>query len=123
MRTENMINLGMMIIFLGFVLIILGMAGMSFGQPGGFEGGGIILIGPIPIIFGTSAGAVIILVILAIILMLFAFLLPRFMFPRFIPYEAELIEEQALKNYTHCPRCGTILPRKAKFCMECGFQF
>jgi len=42
---------------------------------GGVRGGGVIMIGPIPIIFGTDVGALKIVVILVIVLMVIAALL------------------------------------------------
>ncbi|HDS45989.1 MAG TPA: DUF131 domain-containing protein [Methanomicrobia archaeon] len=46
------------------------------------RGGGVIMIGPIPLIFGSDAGAVKVAVILAIVVMLLAFAL--FYLPRWL---------------------------------------
>ncbi|WP_258083426.1 TIGR00304 family membrane protein [Thermococcus thermotolerans] len=59
---------GMGMILLGFLLVFIGTAVLALGGEGEVEGGGVIMIGPVPIIFGTGRG-VGIAVILAIILM------------------------------------------------------
>ncbi len=68
MRGELLIAGGIILIFIGFMMIFLG-ALMSAGEHGEVEGGGVIMIGPIPIVFGTQRGATLAM-ILAIILML-----------------------------------------------------
>ena len=55
---------GVILAFLAMVMIAVG------GRSGKMKGGGILLIGPLPIIFGTDRQSVKLLVILAIILML-----------------------------------------------------
>ncbi|ASJ11456.1 TIGR00304 family membrane protein [Thermococcus thioreducens] len=59
---------GMGMILLGFLLVFIGTAISALGGEGEVEGGGVIMIGPIPIVFGTGRGAGI-AAILAIILM------------------------------------------------------
>ncbi len=73
---------GILLIMLGFFLITFGM--MRSAQENGerdseheaggkkVKGGGVILIGPIPIVFGTDKKYALILMILAIVLMLLA---------------------------------------------------
>ena len=56
--------IGIILAFLAMVMIAVG------GRSGNMKGGGILLIGPLPIIFGTDRQSVKLLVILAIILML-----------------------------------------------------
>ncbi|WP_461865934.1 TIGR00304 family membrane protein [Thermococcus sp.] len=68
MRGELLIAGGIILIFIGFMMIFLGMIMSASGQ-GEVEGGGVIMIGPIPIVFGTQRGATLAMV-LAIILML-----------------------------------------------------
>ena len=62
-----MIVAGVAMIFIGFLLVFIGTLMMS-GEAD-VEGGGVIMIGPIPIVFGTQRGATLAM-ILAIILML-----------------------------------------------------
>jgi len=76
-------SLGLALIILGFIAIfiavfIMFIKGVSLrGKP---RGGGLIMIGPIPIIFGTDKETMKILLVLALALMIFAviiMLLPR----------------------------------------------
>jgi uncharacterized protein (TIGR00304 family) len=91
-----LIYAGMSLIFMGFILIVVGSIGSFlrdiFGKgtlktdesgPDGFKnhvrGGGIIMLGPVPIILGSDSGSVKALILLAIVLMaayfMFSFLL------------------------------------------------
>jgi uncharacterized protein (TIGR00304 family) len=55
MRTpENFLKLGVVITFIGFITVFLGVILTMLQNPEGSQMGGIILIGPIPIAFGTS---------------------------------------------------------------------
>lgn len=54
--------------FIGFLLIFIGTLVSAFGGEADVEGGGVIMIGPIPIVFGTGRG-VTIAMILAVVLM------------------------------------------------------
>lgn len=77
-----LIAAGILLIILGFFLITFGMMRSAreseerdTGQETGkkrVKGGGVILIGPIPIVFGTDKKYALILMILAIVLMLLA---------------------------------------------------
>jgi uncharacterized protein (TIGR00304 family) len=71
----GLISLGFVLIFLGMVLIMVGMLSEAV-RPKEVEGrgAGIVMIGPFPIIFGTDAESVKTVIILAIILILVAFL-------------------------------------------------
>lgn len=84
---------GVTLLFLGFILIIVGMLLMfyhAWKEAKGAEveegrtevkGGGIILIGPIPIVFGTDFGSLkfilVMAAILIIVLFIFLFFLPH----------------------------------------------
>ncbi|KXS41529.1 MAG: hypothetical protein AWU59_2054 [Methanolobus sp. T82-4] len=50
--SQKAIQIGILLIFLGFVLVFLGTI-LSAGDSGG-NFGGVLLIGPIPIAFGSS---------------------------------------------------------------------
>lgn len=77
-----LIAAGIILIILGFLLAAFGVmrsgeesAGPEGGQEtreGKVKGGGVILIGPVPIVFGSDKRYALILVILAIVLMLLA---------------------------------------------------
>lgn len=56
----------MVLIFTGFLLVFLGT--LMSASTAEVEGGGVIMIGPIPIVFGTGRG-VIIAMVLAVLLM------------------------------------------------------
>ena len=65
---------GILVILIGFILIFLGTA-LQASSKTEVKSGGVILIGPIPIIFGTDKGFIIVAVILAIILMVASYIL------------------------------------------------
>ncbi|WP_342305885.1 DUF131 domain-containing protein [Methanolobus sp. ZRKC5] len=50
--SQNLFNIGFTLIILGFVLVFVGLLVSAFSGAGEF--GGVILIGPIPIAFGSS---------------------------------------------------------------------
>ena len=51
MNSTNLASLGMLIIFAGFLVVIVGAV---LGAGGSTSSGGLILIGPIPIVFGSG---------------------------------------------------------------------
>jgi len=65
--------LGIVIIFIGFIIILLAVAKTMRG--GKVEAGGVVIVGPIPIVFGTSARATKMVLILAITLTILAIIL------------------------------------------------
>jgi len=67
----NYITIGIALIILGFFVLIIGT--LLNAEKGGVKGGGVILIGPIPIGFGTDRASMIIVLILAVILMLITY--------------------------------------------------
>lgn len=77
MRSEIVI-LGLLLVFIGILLIFIGiMAETLKAKEGGkseVRGGGVVLIGPIPIVFGTDVGAIKWVLILTIIVMILAIL-------------------------------------------------
>jgi uncharacterized protein (TIGR00304 family) len=69
----DLVLVGVAIIFAGFFVVFLGMVLSSKGNEEGgrkteVKGGGVILIGPIPIIFGSDARWASVAVVLAIVL-------------------------------------------------------
>ena len=116
-RLFGISSIGFGFILLGIGLIILGMilSSSGTGQSGQIQGGGVILIGPVPIIFGTNTAFLLPLIIIAIIFMVLMFLLPFIFRKMWIP---ELPEEM----YKACSFCGQIIPRSARFCHQCGNQ-
>lgn len=72
--------MGIAAVILGMVLIFIGTAFLSSGKTEGSENakvstGGVILIGPIPIIFGNDKSMVSIAVLGAVIVMIIAYIL------------------------------------------------
>ena len=62
---------GLVLVVLGFILAFVAvilLAIRSHAGDGGTRGGGVLLIGPIPIIFGTDRSSVKVLMILAMVL-------------------------------------------------------
>jgi uncharacterized protein (TIGR00304 family) len=81
-RGEYLITIGVLVIILGILLLLVGSVLLSSGKgeestksTSQIRGGGVVMIGPIPIIFGTDKGSVMVVVILAIILMVISYLL------------------------------------------------
>lgn len=67
-------ELGLLLIFLGFLVAVIGMAltflsGNRRDGKGKVAGGGLIMIGPIPILFGTEKKWVVLMAIMAIAVM------------------------------------------------------
>ena len=73
----SLFNLGLILIFVGFTLTVLSVLLLSLHgvKEGKMKGGGIVMIGPIPIIFGTDKESLKILIILGIVLVILVFAL------------------------------------------------
>lgn len=67
--TDLTLVLGLGLTVIGIILAVLVMISVTV-RSRGVRGGGILLIGPIPIVFGTDQQSVKLLIVLAIILML-----------------------------------------------------
>lgn len=72
---NTIITMGILVIFIGFILIFAGTALQTSGKTSDVKTGGVVLIGPIPIIFGSDKGIIVTAVIMAIILMILAYFL------------------------------------------------
>ncbi len=75
----DLVSAGIVLVVLGFGIILIAtiLSGRSSSGRGGVKGGGVVMIGPIPIIFGSDArwasiatGLAIVLVLLSLILTL-----------------------------------------------------
>ena len=77
---DQIVSLGVLMIVIGFVLTFVGALFSSFSGNGGsnVESGGVVLIGPIPIAFGSSGEAVKIAMFLALAVMVVWFLFTLF---------------------------------------------
>jgi len=84
----SLANIGFILIILGFVLAFIAVILLAFksrGTSGQTRSAGILLIGPIPIIFGSdkqSARVLMVLTILLIAIVLIFMLLPNFLLSR-----------------------------------------
>lgn len=68
---STMMTLGFILIFIGFAIIFIGtlIYALKRGR-GEVRGGGVILIGPFPIVWGTGSKIVLILTIISIIILM-----------------------------------------------------
>ncbi|VVB66952.1 Uncharacterised protein [uncultured archaeon] len=64
---------GWILVMAGFLLLVI--SSMQAAFQGNADFGGVILIGPIPIVFGSSPGMAIAAMLIAIVLMIISFLL------------------------------------------------
>jgi len=70
----NYVTIGIALIILGFLVLIIGsLLNLGGGGEGELKGGGVILIGPIPIGFGTDRTSMIVVMVIALILMLITY--------------------------------------------------
>jgi len=77
MRGSEVMLLGFLLVFLGMLLIMAGTFLQAAKSPRDTEvrSGGVVLIGPIPIIFGSDTESVKTVLLLAVLLMAMAYLL------------------------------------------------
>ena len=67
---RNMELFGLALILIGIFAIVIGLLILAFSKSTKIEGGGIVFIGPFPIIFGTSERIVYIVLAITLLLML-----------------------------------------------------
>lgn len=75
MNASVLVIAGIIVIFLGIILIFVGTLMQSTSENTEVHTGGIIMIGPIPIIFGNDKGLIITGVIFAIVIMVLYYIL------------------------------------------------
>lgn len=86
MADQALFGLGFLLVIFGFILAFVAAITLSFrggSRRNGVRGGGAIIIGPFPIIFGSDKQSVKILFLLSIILiglLIFLTLIPRVIF-------------------------------------------
>ena len=71
MDTQTIYCLGIAMVFIGIFIVLLAFVLLFYSnakEPGKFKGGGALIIGPFPIIFGTDKESVRMVLILSIIL-------------------------------------------------------
>ncbi|MCC7551127.1 MAG: TIGR00304 family protein [Methanobacterium sp.] len=79
-KGESLVFMGIVAVIIGMLLIFLGTMFLSSGKSESNENtkvstGGVVLIGPIPIIFGNDKGMVTIAIVAAIVIMIISYLL------------------------------------------------
>lgn len=74
---DYLIPVGMLLVFLGFMIIFFGAIIQANERGGEVKGGAIVFIGPIPIAFGTDRGSLILVSVLMLAIMVAAWLLWR----------------------------------------------
>ena len=74
-NSNTIIIAGIAVIIIGFILVFVGTALQASSKTSEVKSGGVILIGPIPIIFGNDKSFTIIAVIMAIIIMVVSYIL------------------------------------------------
>ncbi|MCE4605033.1 MAG: DUF131 domain-containing protein [Desulfurococcales archaeon] len=67
---------GIILVFLGVFLVFIGFLG-KISQSSNVEAGGVVIIGPLPIVFGSSSRITLVVLILAIILTILTIILYR----------------------------------------------
>lgn len=74
-KANILVTIGIASVLIGTLLIFMGTALQSTSKTEGVHAGGVIMIGPIPIIFGTDKSFVLVAVIFAVALMVISYLL------------------------------------------------
>ncbi len=77
MKGIDIALVGFALVFLGMLLVLLGIASQAARGGAEVRGGGVVMIGPIPIIFGTDVESAKAVMLLAIALMIVALLALR----------------------------------------------
>jgi uncharacterized protein (TIGR00304 family) len=70
----DLVTAGLLLIIVGFAVVAISLLSRSGGTKGEVKGGGVVMIGPVPIVFGSDAKWASVAIVLAIILM-FVYLL------------------------------------------------
>ena len=70
----GLIQVGLILVFVGLGVIVVSMVSQT-KSGGEVKGGGVVLVGPIPIVFGSDAKWATIAIVLAIVLILLTILL------------------------------------------------
>jgi uncharacterized protein (TIGR00304 family) len=71
----DLVTAGLLLIIAGFGVVMVSLVSRESGTKTEVRGGGVIMIGPIPIIFGSDAKWASVAIVLAIVLILVYFLL------------------------------------------------
>ncbi len=75
MRGDELVLAGFVMLFLGMLLVVAGMLAQAGKQGAEVRGGGVVLIGPLPVVFGSDTQSVKMVVLLTLVLILVVYLL------------------------------------------------
>ena len=75
MNGSMIVVTGIVVIFIGIILVVIGSALQSTSQNEEVHTGGVILIGPIPIIFGNDKSLIVGAMIFAVVIIILWYLL------------------------------------------------
>lgn len=75
MNASMIVVTGIIVIFIGIILVVIGSALQSTSQNEKVYTGGVILIGPIPIIFGNDKSLIVGAMIFAVVIIILWYLL------------------------------------------------
>ena len=71
----DLVQLGLVLVFVGFGILVVSMLSGRDREGGRVSGGGVVMVGPIPIIFGTDAKWASVAIVLAIVLVVLTIVL------------------------------------------------
>ena len=74
-KSNMLVLFGIIIIFIGIIVLFVGTVLQSSSKNSEVHTGGVILIGPIPIIFGNDKSMIVIGIVFAIVIMVLWYLL------------------------------------------------
>lgn len=75
MNASMIVITGIIVIFIGIIIVVIGSALQSTSQNEEVHTGGVILIGPIPIIFGNDKSLIVGAMIFAVVIIILWYLL------------------------------------------------
>ncbi|MBD3389103.1 MAG: DUF131 domain-containing protein [Candidatus Altiarchaeales archaeon] len=75
---DRLIGVGLAVILAGFMLVAAGVVVSALkGGDASVKGGGVLFIGPIPVVFGTDRGSAVAAAVIGLSLMVMYYLLSR----------------------------------------------
>lgn len=77
MANATVVSAGVMLVLVGFLVVAAGILASTKSGETTVRGGGVVFLGPIPIIFGSDRTSAVAVSVLALALMAVAFLLSR----------------------------------------------
>lgn len=66
----DLASAGLLLVIVGFAVVVISIFSRTDGTRAEVKGGGVVMIGPIPIIFGTDAKWASVAIVLAVVLLL-----------------------------------------------------